>query len=244
MASEVVPAKIFAPRSAARPAATIAPSCLSKKIVKKWISIPNVFPFHIKGSNHSKSPKDQKLFLLWPSSQHRRRCLLFPEWIEDAVLPSSSRLDWGWWVPASLLYIPPIPILPPLQLERQWPWMQRSNETMYGRLTSYLTKRLHIVGACNAILSTCSSFLQKVPFCSVIWNKYIQIPEKKEDKRCKFVCFLTYQPSCKAKLKVRDPIFTLRLLAICFARVTFENLSADYYFVCRKPRENIATYRV
>ena len=78
----------------------------ARKIVKKWIWIPKVPHFHIKGSNYSKSPKDQKLFLLWPSSQHRRRCLLFPERIEDAVLSSSSRLDWGWWVPASLLYIP------------------------------------------------------------------------------------------------------------------------------------------
>ena len=155
-------------------------------------------------------------------------CLLAPDWIED----DGSQL---------LFYTSlPSPSFPPCNWKDSGPGCS----TMYGRLTSYLTKRLHIVGACNAILSTCSSFLQKVPFCSVIWNKYIQIPEKKEDKRCKFVCFLTYQPSCKAKLKVRDPIFTLRLLAICFARVTFENLSADYYFVCRKPRENIATYRV
>ena len=94
-------------------------------------------------------------------------CLLAPDWIEDDG--------------SQLLFYTSL-LLPPLQLERQWPWMQRSYETMYGRLTSYLTKRLHIVGACNAILSTCSSFLQKVPFCSVIWNKYIQIPEKRRTK--------------------------------------------------------------
>ena len=159
------------------------------------------------------------------------------------MLPSSSRLDWGWWVPASLLYIPPIPILPPLQLERQWPWMQRSYETMYGRLTSYLTKRLHIVGACNAILSTCSSFLQKVPFCPVIWNKHIQIPKKLSNQKVLvhfFSHISAFKSTCKTKLKVRVPIFTLRLLAICFARVTFANLSADYSFVCRRPREKIA----
>ena len=56
--------------------------------------------------------------------------------------------------------------------------------------------------------------------------------------------FHVFWGSCKTKLKVRDSIFTLRLLAICFARVTFANLSADYSFVCRKPRENVATYRV
>ena len=111
------------------PLPQLLPVVWARKIVKKWISISKVPHFHIKGSNYSKSHKDQELLLLWPSSQHRRRCLLFPEWIEDAVLPSSSRLDWGWWVPAFLLYIPPIPILPPLQLERQWPWMQRSVRT-------------------------------------------------------------------------------------------------------------------
>ena len=162
-------------------------------------------------------------------------CLLAPDWIEDDG--------------SQLLFYTSL-LLPPLQLERQWPWMQRSYETMYGRLTSYLTKRLHIVGACNAILSTCSSFLQKVPFCPEIWNTHKKIPEKIEQSKgaSAFVFahislqFHVFWGSCKTKLKVRGPIFTLRLLAICFARVTFANLSADYSFVCRKPRENIATY--